>query len=56
VLDTGVIDRKSDLMILKEMLKKIKENMDFDKELDKFYDEIMSLDRKVSRNISFSKK
>jgi len=56
VLDTGVIDRKSDLMILKEMLKKIKENMDFDKELDKYYDDIMSLDRKVSRNISFSKK
>jgi len=56
VLDTGVIDRKSDLMTLKEMLKKIKENMDLDKELDKHYDEIMSLDRKVSRNISFSKK
>ncbi|HNX24828.1 MAG TPA: hypothetical protein PKG60_12340 [Spirochaetota bacterium] len=56
VLDTGVIDRKSDLVILKEMIKKIKENMDLDKELDKYYDEIMSLDRKVSRNISFSKK
>ncbi len=56
VLDTGVIDRKSDLMTLKEMLKKIKENMDIDKELDVHYDEIMSLDRKVSRNISFSKK
>jgi hypothetical protein len=56
VLDTGVIDRKSDLLTLKEMLKKVKENMDLDKELDKHYDEIMSLDRKVSRNISFSKK
>lgn len=56
VLDTGVIDRKSDLLTLKEMIKKVKENMDFDKELDKHYDEIMSLDRKVSRNISFSKK
>ncbi len=56
VLDTGVIDRKSDLIVLKDMLKKIKENMDFDKELDKYYDEIMSLDRKVSRSISFSKK
>lgn len=56
VLDTGVIDRKSDLLTLKEMIKKVKENMDLDKELDKHYDEIMSLDRKVSRNISFSKK
>lgn len=56
VLDTGVIDRKSDLLTLKEMLKKVKENMDLDKELDNHYDEIMSLDRKVSRNISFSKK
>ena len=56
VLDTGVIDRKSDLMTLKDMIKKIKENMDLDKELDNHYDEIMSLDRKVSRNISFSKK
>ncbi len=56
VLDTGVIDRKSDLMTLKDMIKKIKENMDIDKELDSHYDEIMSLDRKVSRNISFSKK
>jgi len=56
VLDTGVIDRKSDLMTLKEMLKKIKENMELDKELDNHYNEIMSLDRKVSRNISFSRK
>lgn len=55
-LDTGVIDRKSDLVSLKEMLKKVKENMDLDKELEKYYDEIMSLDRKVSRCISFSKK
>lgn len=56
VLDTGVIDRKSDLVNLKEMIKKIKENMDYDKELAKYYDEILALDRKVSRNISFSKK
>jgi len=56
VLDTGVIDRKSDLETLKEMIKKVKDNMDFDKELDKHYDEIMSLDRKVSRSISFRKK
>lgn len=56
VLDTGVIDRKNDLMVLKEMLKTIRENMDVDKELDKYYDQIMALDRKVSRSITFSKK
>ncbi len=56
VLDTGVIDRKIDLMSLKDMLRVIKENMDVDKELENHYEEIMSLDRKVSRNISFSKK
>jgi hypothetical protein len=56
ILNTGVIDRKSDLAILKDMLKKVKENMDHDKELEKFVNEIMSLDRKVSRCIGFSKK
>lgn len=56
VLDSGVIDRKSDLIILKDMLKKVKDNMDNDIELEKYTNEIMSLDRKVSRCISFSKK
>lgn len=56
VLDSGVIDRKSDLLILKEMLKKVKGNMDNDRELVKYTNEIMSLDRKISRCISFSKK
>jgi len=55
-LDTGVIDRKKDLMDLKEMLKTIKGNIGSDAELEKHYDEIMSLDRKISRLISFSSK
>lgn len=55
-LDTGVIDRKKDLMDLKEMLKTIKNNLGSDAELEKHYDEIMSLDRKISRFISFSNK
>ncbi len=56
VLESGVIDRRSDLMLLKEMMKKIKANMPFDSELENYHDEIMSLDRIVSRAISFSKK
>lgn len=55
-LDTGVIDRKKDLMELKEMLKTIKSHLDSDAELEKHYEEIMSLDRKISRFISFSNK
>lgn len=55
-LDTGVIDRKKDLIDLKEMLKTVKGNIASDNELEKHYDEIMSLDRKISRLISFSSK
>lgn len=43
-------------MDLKEMLKTIKGNIGSDAELEKHYDEIMSLDRKISRLISFSSK
>jgi hypothetical protein len=56
VLDSGVIDRKSDLIILKDMLKKVKGNLENDRELENYTSEIISLDRKVSRCISFSKK
>jgi len=57
-LDSGCITRRQDLLIIKDMLKKIKTNMDMDidTELEKYYEEIMALDRKVSRNISFLKK
>jgi len=53
VLDTGVIDRRKDLMLLKEMLKTVKNNIAADRELESHYEEIMSLDRKISRCISF---
>ncbi len=55
-LDTGVIDRKKDLMLLKDMLKTVKNHLGQDTELESHYEEIMSLDRKISRFISFSKK
>ena len=53
-LDTGVIDRKKDLMALKEMMRVVKSHLGADAELEKHYEEIMSLDRKISRCISFS--
>ncbi|MCL2155913.1 MAG: hypothetical protein FWH53_09640 [Leptospirales bacterium] len=56
VIDTGVIDRKNDLLMVREMLKKVKENINKDKELEKYYDDIMSLDIKISRSMSSSKK
>lgn len=56
VLDTGVIDRRADLMLLRDMIKTVKNHLGVDAELESHYDEIMSLDRKISRFISFSKK
>jgi len=55
VIETGIIDRKEDLLKVKEMLKKVKENANKDKELEKYYDHIMSLDIKITRRISYSK-
>ena len=55
IVETGLIDRKSDLLKIKEMVKKVKENIHKDKELENYYDDIMSLDRKVTRIISYSK-
>ena len=56
VIETGIIDRKSDLLVAKEMLSKLKENLNHDNELEKYYDDIMLLDRKITRSISFCKK
>lgn len=55
-VDSGIITRRQDLLNLKEMLKKIKSNFGIDSELENYYDDIMNLDRKVSRSISFLKK
>ncbi len=56
VLDTGVFDRKKDLMLLKEMLKVIKSNLVLNKDLMEYYDEIFSLDRALAKAITFCKK
>lgn len=56
VLEKGVIERKQDLLILKEMLSKIKNNISIDRELEQYLSEISALERLVNRMISFSKK
>ncbi|MCL1864270.1 MAG: hypothetical protein FWF73_00465 [Spirochaetes bacterium] len=56
VIETGIIDRKSDLIIIRDMLKKVKDNINQDKELEKYYDDIMSLDRKITSSINYSTK
>ncbi|HOP62925.1 MAG TPA: hypothetical protein PK358_03240 [Spirochaetota bacterium] len=55
-IDSGVITRKHDLVTLKDMLKQMKSNLGIDSELDNYYEDIMSLDRKLSRCMSFLKK
>ena len=56
VLEKGVIERKQDLLILKEMLSKVKNNISIDRELEQYLSEIAVLERLVNRMISFSKK
>ncbi len=56
VLATGVFDRRKDLILLRDMLKVIKSNLVFNNELMEFYDEIMALDRELSRAMTFCKK
>lgn len=55
-LDSGVITRRQDLVVLKDMLRHMRDHFGIDSELEKYYDDIMNLDRKVSRSISFLKK
>ncbi len=56
VLEKGVIERKQDLLVLKEMLSKVKNNISIDRELEQYLSEISALERLVNRMISFSKK
>ena len=56
VLEKGVVERKQDLQVLKEMLVKVKSNISIDRELENYTDEIAALERLVNRMISFSKK
>lgn len=55
-IDSNIITRRQDLLALKDMLKQIRSHFGIDSQLEKYYDDIMNLDRKVSRSISFLKK
>lgn len=50
------ISRRSDLILLKEMLRKVKSNIDNDPELIKHIEEIYDLERTISHFIYFSEK
>ncbi len=55
-IDSGAITRRQDLLTLKDMLRRMRANFGIDAGLENFYEEILSLDRKVSRIITFLKK
>jgi len=55
-IDNGIITRRQDLNILKEMLKQMRSHFGIDSKLEEYYDVIMSLDRKISRSLSLIKK
>ena len=51
VVESGEIDRKSDLRQLKQMIQKVKENADRDRGLTSYFDQIFKLEQTVSRRI-----
>jgi hypothetical protein len=55
IIESGKINKKSDLLKVKGMVKKLRDNVIQDKALEKYYDEIMSLDRIISQSILFSR-
>ncbi len=56
ILESGVIERKQDLLVIKEMIAKVKSNISVDRDLENYADDIQALDRIMTRLISFSKK
>jgi len=51
VIDSGEIDRKSDLKLLKDMLQKVKANTSRDTKLLDYIENIQKLERSISRHI-----
>ncbi len=56
ILESGVIERKQDLLVIKGMISKVKNNIEVDRDLENYADDIQALDRIMTRLISFSKK
>ena len=55
MVENRTIDRKNDLVLLKDMVKKIKDNIKGDPTLADYLDDLYSLDRTVAKFIHFSK-
>jgi hypothetical protein len=56
ILESGVIERKQDLLVIKGMISKVKNHIEVDRDLENYADDIQALDRIMTRLISFSKK
>jgi hypothetical protein len=56
VIIKGVINDKSDLLELKQMLQKLKSNFNRDEKLESYSDEIRDLERTVKRALHFKRK
>ena len=48
-IENGIIDKRSDLKQLKDMIQKVKSNASRDPELDKYINELNALDQTVSK-------
>lgn len=55
IVESGEIDRRGDLQILKEMIQKMKQNTDRDPELSRHTEQIYRLERIISRHMLYSK-
>ena len=54
-VDSGMIDRRSDLQTLKEMIQKMKANTDKDPQLQQLSEKIYKLERSISRQMPLSR-
>ncbi|MBN2158760.1 MAG: hypothetical protein JW807_05145 [Spirochaetes bacterium] len=55
IVESGEIDRRTDLIMLKEMIQKMKSNIDKDRKLLDYSDKIYKLERMISRQMLYSR-
>lgn len=55
IVESGEIDRRADLQVLKDMIQKMKQNTDRDPELSSHNEQIYRLERIISRQMLYSK-
>ncbi len=56
ILDSGILRKREDLKLLKDMIKKVKENYSVDTKLSEHWEDLNSLDHAVSHYLLFSKR